>query len=310
MKNKSHIISACLTILFVSLSTLSLNAETWYLQASQGSSHTWGNLTDGTSCFWMDGAGNALTSLSASEDTFDLNGKTLRTHRNAFSAGSLTMGSSKGTLALKAATSILTNDLLITGGGIINHGMSTGTAGAVTFAINGELQINTGTTLAITTDATSNATYYMTLTAGAISGAGEITVTSKGSNSGLHLTLSSENARNYTGRITVSKLSTLVFKDSFHSGATAALNEGSFLSLNGDITLGGLTIAGTALQLGKKYTIDELTRDYGAYFAVGSSGSITIGTLVPEPASIALLLAGLVVTVAMIIRQNKRELGA
>ncbi|EIP98678.1 PEP-CTERM motif protein [Opitutaceae bacterium TAV1] len=302
MKNKLHTLRASLALLPVAMAaglfTCAAVADTWYLQASQGSTGNpnWNTLTysdgaEGTLPYWKSSDGTVALGSFSKDDVFDLNGKTLRTHRDSFKGGSLRI--SAGTLDLKSSQGqTITGDLIVTGAGTINQGLGAGPGSATVLTINGALQLDPAGILSFA--GPRDGASYVTVDANVLTGSGGMTVGSGNAARNLRLTLISENASAYTGNIRVRTGSTLVFTDTFVSGAGVQLDTGSFFTLDGDVTLASLSIGGTALQTGKKYAFAELDADFAGYFTAGGTGSIIIGTLIPEPATATLLLgAGL-----------------
>ena len=234
-----------------------LPARTWYLQANQGLADNWHTLAD---WFSATTGGTNPTGISAN-DEFSTNTKQMRT---LGSTGPVEFGGAAvllngGSILVKslgtaAATTAIRN--LIVSSGSISNG-----SGGTQIILLPDLFINGATTFA-----TSASNRGFDLGIGRLSGAGNVTFT--GSNGG-PIILRPKDAYPFEGGLIFSGTSTSVvtFATDFMTSGVLNIGAGNVVNLNANLTVAGLTTAGTVRAAGS-YT--------AAALGYAGSGTITV----------------------------------
>lgn len=251
------------------------HAAEYYLQASQGTSATWNQLSQ-----WFDqpSGGGSNPATFAGHDFFS-NGFTVRTGTGGFTFGNATTNlflNSKIVVRTGGSPNFSTVPNLITSG---TAQIAAG-AGSAALAVT---NFTNGTTTNFTGDSTSGRN--LTVNIGTLDGAGDLALFQTTT---VHLSIT--DASGFTGNITWGDASNSVLNfgnDLVSGGGLVALGT-SRIALDQNVTFASVTLDGVSLAAGT-YSFTALNLAFDDIFVDGGSGSIHV---VPEPASAALVLAG------------------
>ncbi len=228
--------------------------------------------------------------------------RTKEVSSSTFSGGSLTIGSS-GTLALKATTQAANNLTLVAGSGsgatIVNY-LNAGKvtlAGSMAISGTGNVTINANqSNRNITVSAPITGTVGQTINIHAASG-GQVKISSSGnaftgawSVSGILEGIADGSLG--SGDFTVNAGGSLDFDYDATANSLTLLGSTGALLVNQsglDLTFNAATIGGNALAAGT-YTFSDLATTYGTGLIKISNGGTGTLTVVPEPASVAVLV--------------------
>lgn len=271
------------------LSAICAQAQnSWFLH---GNSNNWNTTTD-----WYSApvGGTNPTSIN-STDTFYLNGYSTKspelTVDTTFTGGTLVINGRTGvvggeqasgslSIKMKNSTAATTIPNLICRGGP-SRTITNATGGTQVLNINNFTVVSDE----VTTFSSGGTTRGLNITVGVLNGNGDLNFVGGGSS-----LLSLTSASNYYGTLFVTASTTLALQNNFVSSGQLVIENGSKITLNGNITVTGLVVGGTTtsteglLKLrtsgaiygnNATYTFVQLNAAFPAIF-IGGSGSITV----------------------------------
>jgi len=277
--------AACVAALLIS--PVYSPAADFYRQTDAGNNSTGNDWNNTTNYFSQQGSGGTAPSQMAGNDFFN-DGFLVRAspgstaNSSTFAGDSLTMEG--GALTMRSGIGGTTTvPYLVSNGTTINNNYADATFVANTF-------INNGTT---TLNANVSGGQITNFSFDFLSGAGDLEfISTNVSGGGRVINLSVIDGSTFTGNLfwaSGNPVTVSFGNDLYLAGSTFTAESTSRITLDQDVSFGGLVIDGDVLAEGT-YTYAFLESTYGDIFNDGGSGSITV---VPEPTSGALLLAGL-----------------
>lgn len=248
-----------------------LGAATWYLNAGQPSGTDWNMVS-----FWSatpEGNGVSPASVGGG-DTFDTNGKILRTPAMVSFFGG-------AALVLNDSRLLLAHDTEIT------NTLTTSEAGAaVTLASTKSYALAVGTLLPVGKGIAfwvDKAVATFTVQVNTLTG--DAPVTFGAPEKPGTVVFRAADASTFTGDIRITGSGTkVVFGNALNSGGTLILDEGTSITLGQKLTFNAVTIAGIQLPVGT-HTVAQLNSTYAAFFSEGGDGSITVTRKRPDAAA-------------------------
>lgn len=241
------------------------------------------------------GGGAAHVGGMSSDNTYITNVSTNVLNTNFLNNTGATDTFLGGTLVLESGgqfnirtngtSSALVPNFLTTGGGVIAAASGTGvTNNLIVDSFNNQ----SGVTALRTSSGTNNR--HLNLEIGTLTGSGGFTIDAT-AQTGRTLFLSATDATAYTGTFDFSHNTIINFDNDLVSGGSLLLSGSAKVMLDQDVSFASVTISGTSLSDGV-YSFATLDSMFDLIFEAGGSGSITVGTLIPESSSFALLAGG------------------
>lgn len=268
----------------------------FYLQANQTSnSHHW-NLV-GATTGWHDAVtGGSQATAMDPDAVYDSNGFDIRTQDAATDIfGGKTLILNGSAMILKGQFGRISQ---------IAHLISEGTT-AVRNGDTGTMRFTIGEWDAFGTTAFTSADgRNLTLAIGALSGNGTFNFFADNLPTNTY-NLDITNGSAFTGEFLFTQ-GTLALVNDLTLGGALTLTNNSRVNLTHSITVSSLVIDGVTLAA-DTYDYDYLTTHYGSIFTAGSAefGQITVGSVIPEPSSVAFLTGGLALGITPLLRRRR-----